>query len=254
MAGLRELVSLGLKVRTDNKLRVRQPLTSAEIVLSDPTLEARLLPHIAVMADELNVKAVHFAKNADAYVNYKVKPNFPVLGKKLGPRMKAAAAAIAAGDANAMKAALDKKGELHLEVEGETITLTPEEVQITVEAKEGFKAATGGVGVVVLDVKLTDALIEEGWYREVLSRIQQARKDMGLDYQSRILVSLTGDKAVLDACWIRLETMRQETLAKEIRFTSIGGDKRDFNIDGHDVVLEVIDLGVPSGPPGRSNG
>jgi isoleucyl-tRNA synthetase len=244
MGVLRELVSLGLKVRTENKLKVRQPLERAEIVLADPGDGAALEPYVSVMADELNVKAVHFAKNADAYVNYKVKPNFPALGKKLGPRMKAVTAACAAADPNALKAALDKDGQVKLDVDGDPITLTADELAVAVEAKEGFKAAGSAAGVVVLDVKLTDALIEEGWVREVLSRIQAARKDMGLDYQARILVSLTGDKKVLDACWLRIEQLKSETLAKEIKFETIGGKKRDFDVDGHPMALEVVDLGV----------
>jgi isoleucyl-tRNA synthetase len=253
MALLRDLVSLGLKVRTDNKLKVRQPLASVEIVLANPVDQPALEPYVAVMADELNVKAVNFAQNADAYVNYKVKPNFPLLGKKLGPRMKATTAALAAGDPNALKRSLDAAGSVTIDVDGEPVTLSAEEVQITVEAREGFKAAGDAAAVVVLDVKLTDALIEEGWYREVLSRIQGLRKDLELDYQARIAVSLMGDKRVQEACWIRLEDLKRETLAKDFSFKPIGGEKREFSVDGKDMVLEVVDLGVPSGRGGSGS-
>jgi isoleucyl-tRNA synthetase len=248
MGELRELVSLGLKVRTESKMKVRQPLARADIVLSDPSLEAELRPYTEVMAEELNVKAVHFAAKADAFVNYKVKPNFAALGKKLGAKMKATQAAIAAANPGALKAALDRDGRVTLEVEGEKLVFGPDELTVQVENKEGFAAASAPIGVVVVDTKLTKELIEEGWYREVLARVQQTRKELNLDYQARIKLCLVGDSEVVEACKKREATLKQEVLAKEISFgASVGAEKRPFKVDGRDLVLELVDLGVGRG-------
>lgn len=250
MNELRELVSLGLKVRTDNKLRVRQPLARAEIVLSDPKSEEALRPYTEVMAEELNVKAIHFAANADAYVNYKVKPSFAVLGKKLGAKMKAAAAAIGQANPMALKTALDQQGHVTLDVGGETLSFTPDELQVTVENKEGFAAATSPIGVVVIDTKLDQELIEEGWFREVLARVQATRKELDLEYQARIKLAVDGDPEVVEACRKREASLKREVLAKEVVFGGrIGGEVRELKADGKEIFIEVMDLGV-----GRSNG
>ncbi|MFO0724817.1 MAG: isoleucine--tRNA ligase [Myxococcota bacterium] len=241
MGSIRELVSLGLKVRTDNKLKIRQPLASAEIVLADKAMEAELLPHVAVMAEELNVKAVRFAQNADAFVNYKVKPNFSILGKKLGPRMKATQAAIAAAAPNALKAALDSTGKVTLTVEGELLTLGPDELQVLVEQKEGFAAAGAAIGVVSLDTKLTPELVEEGWLREVLSKVQATRKDLDLDYSARIKLSISGDAALVGAIQRREVLLKQEVLAKECVYDqSIGGEKRELVLDEKRLEIELL--------------
>lgn len=242
MGSLRELVSLGLKVRTDTKLKVRQPLGSATIVLSDPSLAAALEPHVPVMAEELNVKVVHFATDAGAFVNYKVKPNFSLLGKKLGPKMKATQAAIAAASPNALKHALDTTGRAEVEVAGERLALGPDELQVTVEPKEGFAAASAAIGVVIVDTKLDEALIAEGWYREVLSKVQSIRKDLDLDYQARIRVSVVGDAAAVEACRAREGLLKAETLAKEIVFdVAIGGEARELKLDGERALsIEVL--------------
>lgn len=243
MGSIRELVSLGLKVRTENKLKIRQPLGVAQIVLADKALEAELLPHVAVMAEELNVKEVRFAANADAFVNYKVKPNFSVLGKKLGPRMKATQAAIAAAAPNALKAALDKDGKVTLTVDGELLTLGPEELQVLVEQKEGFAAASADIGVVSLDTKLTPELVEDGWFREVLSKVQATRKDLDLDYTARIKISASGPARVVGAIKAREAALKQEVLAKEVAYDqSIGGEKRELNLDDQTLILEILAL------------
>ncbi|MBI2377455.1 MAG: isoleucine--tRNA ligase [Deltaproteobacteria bacterium] len=253
MGEVRELASQGLKVRTDNKLRVRQPLAAVEIVLSDREREGALRPFAGVMADELNVKAVNFVANADDYVTYKVKPNFKALGKRLGARMKATQDAIAKADPSVLKAALDSAGTVALEVGTETITLGPDELLISVEAKEGFSAAGSAVGVVILDTRLDDALIAEGLYREVLNRVQTLRKEGNLDYQARIKLAISGAAAPVAACRARESELAKEVLAAEVVFDgSFGSEKRSFEIDGHAIELELVDLGAGSAKPRKT--
>jgi len=254
MSVLRDLVSLGLKVRTDNKLRVRQPLASATVILADPSRAAQLMPHIDTMGSELNVKTVELAEDAGQYVDHRVKPNFQRLGKRLGKKMKATAAAIRGADANAMKRALDTDGEVKLEVDGGSVTLSSEDIVVEVAAKDGFAAAGAGVGVVVLETTLNDALVAEGLYREVLSKVQSTRKDMRLEFASRIKLALDGDAEVLAACEARRDALASEVLANEVVIgASIGATKREVKVDGRALTIEIEDLGVPSSGPHRTS-
>jgi isoleucyl-tRNA synthetase len=244
MAIVRELVSLGLQVRASNKLKTRQPLAEAQLVLADKSTEKDLASYVPVMKDELNVESVKFLARADEYVSYKVKPNFQALGKRLGPKMKATQAAINAADPMGLKQALDREGEVQLEVMGEPITLSKDDLLVTVEAKEGFAAAGSSAGVVILDTKLNDHLIEEGLFREVLSRIQALRKEMRLDFAARIKLAVHGSERVEKACAKYVSTLKQETLATEVKLgESVGGVKKDTEVDGEDVCIEVVDLG-----------
>jgi isoleucyl-tRNA synthetase len=213
MGTVRELVSLGLQVRTAAKLRVRQPLEVAEIVLADPALEAQLREHAELIRDELNVHEVQFVPDAGAYVTYQVKPNFRALGPKVGKRMPALKQALGDADGAALLSELEAEGSVSVEVEGERLSLSPDEIAVTLEAKEGFSAAGGRAGVVVLRTTLTDALIEEGLYREVLNRVQAFRKELDLEYSGRIRLTLAGAPRLLDAVRARVESLSSETLA-----------------------------------------
>ena len=252
MAQLRELVSLGLKVRTDNKLRVRQPLASAQIIMADSRQRAGLESHMEMMAQELNVKAIHFVDDAADYVDYRVKPNFQRLGKRLGKKMKATAAAIRAADANQLKLALDTDGAVTVDVDGDAVRLTDEEVIVEVAAKEGFAAAGGAVGVVVLNTQLSPVLVAEGLYREVLSKVQSTRKELQLEYASRIKLAIDGDAEVLAACEARRDGLASEVLANEIVIGgTIDAERREVKVDGRVLFIEIEDLGVPSSGPHR---
>lgn len=244
MAVLRELVSLGLKVRTDQKIRVRQPLSEVELILSDPRLEEALSPYIDIMKEELNVKRVQFASKADAYCDFQVKPNFAALGKRLGPKMKVVQAQLGAMDPGGLKAALDREGRIDLELDDGSVSLSSEEVVVQVVAKEGFAAAGSSVGVVVLDTKIDEALLDEGRFREVLARVQGLRKDLALDFAARIKLALRGAPEIMKSVESRVDTLKSETLAEEVAFgSSLGAEARAFAIDGLELELELIAIG-----------
>jgi isoleucyl-tRNA synthetase len=246
MAIVRELVSLGLQVRASNKLKTRQPLRSAQIVLADKTQEPALASYLAVMKDELNVLEVKFLERADAYVSYKVKPNFQSLGKRLGPRMKATQAAITAASPESLKRQLDEKGTVTFSIDGEDVVLSKEDLLVTVEAKEGFAAAGSGVGVVILDTKLDAELLEEGLFREVLSKVQAQRKEMRLDFAARIKLAIFGGEAVQKAVKARANVLKEETLSAELKIgEGVGGTKKDAEVEGESLQIEIVDLGVP---------
>jgi isoleucyl-tRNA synthetase len=240
MGVVRELVSLGLQVRTAEKLRVRQPLEAAEIVLADPALEAALREHEALVADELNVHAIHFVPKADEYVRYLVKPNFRALGPRVGKHMPAVKAALGAADGAALLRELEASGSVTLEIAGERIALGPEEIGVALEARPGFAAASGAAGVVVLRTTLTPELVEEGLFREVVSRVQTLRKELDLEYTGRIALSLAGAPRLLDAVRPRADALAREVLATGVALGAeppAGAHRREIEVDGEPLVL-----------------
>jgi isoleucyl-tRNA synthetase len=245
MGTVRELVSLGLQVRTAEKLRVRQPLEVAEIVLADPKLEEELREHLGLVRDELNVHQVHFVPNADAYVTYRVKPNFRVMGPRIGKKMPALKAALAEADGAALLRQLDAEGGVRVDVGGEPLALGAEEIAVSLEAKEGFSAAAGAAGVVVLRTVLTQGLIEEGLFREVLNRVQVFRKELDLEFTERIKLTLSGAPRLLDAVRPRVDALGRETLAVEVALDAppaAGAQVSEATIGG-----EALTLGLTRG-------
>jgi isoleucyl-tRNA synthetase len=235
MRTVREVVSLGLQVRTAQKLRVRQPLEAADIVLADPGLAGALAEHLELVRDELNVTSVRVVADAGDTVRWIVKPNFRALGPRVGRHMPAVKAALAAADGARLLRELESDGNVTIEVGGESFSLGPEEIAVAVEAMEGFAAASGSAGVVVLHTRLTPELLQEGLFREVLSRVQGLRKELDLEYTGRIRLSLAGDAAVLAAVRPRLEILAREVLADEVLLDqepTPGSHAREVEIDG----------------------
>ncbi len=240
MGAVRELVSLGLQVRTAAKLRVRQPLAAAELVLADASLAAEVREHEALIREELNVHELHFVADAAGYVEYRVKPNFRALGPRVGKRMPALKAALASADGAALLRTRDAEGGVLVVVDGERLRLGPDEIEVALEAKPGFSAASGRVGVVVLRTALDPALVEEGLFREVLNRVQAFRKELDLEYTGRIRLALAGHPELLAAVRPRAEALARETLAVEVRVGEApppGAHETLVSIDGRELRL-----------------
>lgn len=245
MRTVREIVSLGLQVRTGQKLRVRQPLEAAEIVLAEPDLAPLLAAHSDLVKDELNVAKLRFVTSADERVRWIVKPNFRALGPRVGKRMPAVKAALLAADGAALRRDLEASGAVEIEVGGERLRLGPEEIEVAVEAREGFAASSGRAGVVVLHTTLTPALVEEGLYREVLNRVQAFRKELDLEYTGRIRLSLAGAPNVLEAVRPRTASLAKETLAESVTIGAEPDAKaqvRETEIDGAPLRLGITPI------------
>jgi isoleucyl-tRNA synthetase len=246
MADVRALVSLGLQVRANQRLKVRQPLRSAKVVLADPSGWERLSKYVEVMQDELNVREIERVSDADQFVTYRVKPNFPVLGKRLGKDMKRVQSALNDANPIVLKATLEEEGEVVLRTHGEDFILSGEDLLFQVEAKDGFAAASGVVGVVILDTTIDTSLEEEGLFREILSKVQTCRKEGKLDYASRIRLGLSGSDRLLVISRQFSDTLAKETLATDIRFgESLGQPAHDCTIEGEDFSIQIQDLGKP---------
>ncbi|WP_437539279.1 class I tRNA ligase family protein [Sorangium sp. So ce726] len=246
MRAVRELVSLGLQVRTANKLKVRQPLSRADIVLSQQGLAAALAEHVPLIAEELNVHEVRFLKPGEegSAVRYVLKPNFRALGPKLGKKVQLAKQVLAKADAAALRAALATEGKIAIALDGEQVELGPEEIDVAVEAGEGFAAAGGRAGVVVLHTALTDALRDEGLGREILSRVQGLRKELDLGFTERIRLALDGGERARKVAEAAREMLMQEALAAELVLGAAPaawgqGERREVNLDGEALAITL---------------
>ncbi|MVN76236.1 isoleucine--tRNA ligase [Hymenobacter sp. HMF4947] len=181
--------SLTHSLRKKSVLKVRQPLQRILVpVLNDTTKEQVGLVEDLICA-EVNVKHIEFLDDTSGVLVKSVKPNFKRLGQVYGPRLKAVGARIQTLTSDELTQ-LEKQGELAVEVEGETLTLHLDEVEIRTQDLPGWLVATDGPLTVALDVTLTDELRQEGLARELVNRLQNLRKDSGLEVQDRISVTL----------------------------------------------------------------
>ena len=243
MVAVREIVSLGRAVRSQEKMRVRLPLPQLEVVLADPSLAERLARCTALISEELNVKNVDFIQQADEYVEYQVKPNF----RSIGPRFGKLAPAIqkelkGAPDPAALLHELDANGKVTLEVAGEQVELTSDDVQVELSAKEGWAAAQGKTCVVVLKTEVTPELLREGMARELVHHVQQMRKELDLAYEQRIDVAVeTSSDELAAAIADHTDYVTGETLADSLKMDGLagGGTRKDAKVEGHEIAIEV---------------
>jgi isoleucyl-tRNA synthetase len=241
MAAVREIVSLGLSVRTANKLKVRQPLDRVDVVFNDGSVPARIESHKPLIAEELNVHEVRFMYpgHEQGAVSFKIKPNFRTLGPRLGKRVQAVKQALEAADGSRLHAELSQSGKLSLAIDGEQLEFSPEEVEVAVEAAQGFAAQTGRVGVVVLHTSLTEALIDEGILREITSRLQQARKDLQLAFTDRIRIKLGGSERVLRIAKDGADHIKQECLATGLEIGESSAQAKQHALGDESLTLEI---------------
>ena len=205
-------VSMGRSLRTDYGLKIRQPLSALHVVTRDPE-ERRILQEMEdLIKEELNVKSVLFRENEDELVEYRPKANFRVLGKQLGKDMKLAAEKIGGLGLQQIHALLEGR-EVSLDVDGRTIALTPEGVEIQRLEKENLKVINDGSLTVALDPELTPALIEEGIVRDLVRGIQNLRKEKGLEVSDRIALTISGSNALRAAAENYRDHVLSETLA-----------------------------------------
>lgn len=185
MARTMTTVSLGRFLRTQSKLRVRQPLAEVVVAAADREVRRDIEAMADVIAEELNVKRVTVGDNEEELVRLEAKANFRSLGPRLGRNMPKVATAIAALASHDI--ARLRSGEvLEVAYEGGCVELGEEDVLVDRIEKEGLTVANEGEVTVALDTRLTADLIQEGWAREIVSRIQNLRKDTGLEVEDRI--------------------------------------------------------------------
>jgi isoleucyl-tRNA synthetase len=246
MAAARAVVELGRRVRVETKTRTRQPL--AEAVVHYPGDHAALQPVLPLVAEELNVKRVVFAESDASFGRWRAKPNYKVLGPRLGTRVKEVAAVLR-DDSGALASALAGGEGVDVTLsDGPTVSLAIDDVDLVQEVSEGWGVASDGGLTVALDLDITDDLRREGTARELVRAIQDARRAAGLDVSDRISlgVTATGDVAAsLDAFH---DYVAGETLAVTLERGTLAGDAshHEVDIDGQTVSINLLRAEGPS--------
>jgi isoleucyl-tRNA synthetase len=237
MAAAQTTVSLGHGLRKENKLKVRQPLGKAHVASSDARVLHFLEDQKHLIADELNVKEVVFHGDETQFVHLKAKPNFRVLGKKVGKLMKAAQTAI--DKFTQAHLAAFKRGEnLKLVLEGETVELTPEDIDVSREVHQGLIAANEGLITIALDTQLTEALELEGLARELVNRVNTMRREAQLYVSDRINLVIETTPRVKNAYDIHGDYIRAEVLAVDVTFGKADAEAVDLNGEPTKIVME----------------
>lgn len=186
------ILSLRKKVKVDGQtgIKVRQPLQKMLIPVTDEHTKKQIEAVSNLIKNEVNVKEINYLTDTEGFIKKKIKPDYKVLGKKLGPKMKAVTKALAGFSQQDIQT-LEKQGYFDVPADDETIRLTRDEVEITSEDIPGWSVATQGPLTVALDITLTPELRDEGKARELVNRIQRLRKEQDFELTDRITVKLT---------------------------------------------------------------
>ncbi len=241
MAMMREIVSLGRSARMGAKLKVRQPLSLVEVVLADDTHQPWLEQHAALIRDELNVKRVEFTQESEEYITYSVLPDLKRLGPRLGKRLPALRKKLAELDGGELLSKLKTDGSVSISLDDGPVELDMDDIQVRLQAKEGWAAAQGHSVVVVLATELTEELIREGLARELVRAIQDRRKEMGCEFTDRIAVGVATESRELRAAIEQFrDYIRGETLAVEIKLDTIPDvESSEIQVAGYGTTLYV---------------
>lgn len=230
---VRALVGLGRGTREKERIKVRQPLSE---ILVDGKYEELIGDLTPLIMEELNVKKVVFEKELDQYMNYSLKPNFKVAGPILGKNIKAFGGALAKADAADTVAKLEADGKITLELNGEPTEITTDMVDMRISAKEGFAVAMENNVFTILDTTLNNELIAEGLARELISKVQQLRKQKNFEMMDKIEILLSADEEVAAAVEAHKDYIVKETLALEI---AEGSDLKEYDLNGHKTGIDV---------------
>jgi isoleucyl-tRNA synthetase len=215
MGQAQTISSLVLSLRAKEKIKVRQPLKKIMIPVNSPAQREEILAISDLIKHEVNVKEVELLEDASDILVKQIKPNFKALGPRFGKDMKLIANSIQKLQANDIKQ-IEEKGGLDIEINGKSIRLQFDDVEITSQDIEGWLVANQGAMTVALDVTISEPLRAEGIARELVNRIQNLRKDSGFEVTDRIEVFLQADENIENAIKLNLEYIKIETLTDEL--------------------------------------
>ncbi len=219
MAVVMKLVSLGHAARQKASLKVRQPLAEAAFFVGNADERNAIATYAELIKAELNVKAVRLLDASSEAVSYGIKPYPKQLGQKYQSKFPAVRKAIMAVDAEAAARAFLSGETLKITLDGETLEILPDEVEVQAEAKEGYAVASDGAYLAALVIELTPELLAEGLAREFVRRVQDLRKAADFDVSDRIKIFVEADKELLNAVDTHRDYITSETLAKELNFS-----------------------------------
>ncbi len=236
MEAVQVTVSLGHALRKEHKLKVRQPLLAAHLVSSNDRVLSFLKDQKHLIAEELNVKQVTFSQNENEFVSLKAKPNFRVLGKKVGKLMKAAQTAIEQFSQQQLLELLNGEAVV-IHLEGQSIPLTSEDVQVERAVHEGLVAANQGLITIAIDTHLNEELLLEGLAREIVNKVNTMRRDADLAVTDRITMRIQTTERVMSSFQHFNDYICHEVLAVDVQFGPTTGTEWDLN--GEPTVIAI---------------
>ena len=234
MAAVLDIVVLGRSARNAANIKNRQPVASMYV-------QGKALPdmYVSIIADELNVKEVRFVDDASSFISYRVKPQLKTLGPRYGKLLPKINQYLAGeGVGNAVVAAHNRGENYKFDIDGTEISLAAEDVLVSTEENAGFVTVTEHDLSVVLDTNLTPELIEEGFVREIVSKVQTMRKEAGFEVTDHIVLSHHGNSLIESIFAKHGAEIAADTLADSIKLGSAGYVK-DWEINGESVTLGV---------------
>ncbi len=230
-----QIVVLGRSCRNESNIKNRQPIgtmyVGAQTVLSSEFTE--------IIAEELNVKNVEFKTDASEFISYSFKPQMRTLGPKYGKLLNDIRNELTNLDGSKAMDELNTAGVLKLVIQGETIELSKEDLLIDTAQKGGFVSAVDKGYTVVLDTNLSEELLEEGFVREIISKIQTMRKEADFEVQDHILVSYSGNTKIAEIMMKNRTLIAQEVLAHSVEEGSLDGFTKEWKVNGENVTFTV---------------
>ena len=234
MAAVLDIVVLGRSARNAANIKNRQPVASMYV-------QGKALPdmYVSIIADELNVKEVRFVDDASSFISYRVKPQLKTLGPRYGKLLPKINQYLAGeGVGNAVVAAHNRGESYNFDIDGTEISLAAEDVLVSTEENAGFVTVTEHDLSVVLDTNLTPELIEEGFVREIVSKVQTMRKEAGFEVTDHIVLSHHGNSRIESIFAKHGAEIAADTLADSIK-PGASGYVKDWEINGESVTLGV---------------
>ncbi len=232
------ITSLILSLRKKEKIRVRQPLQKVMVPVLDETSARQLNAIQDLVLSEVNVKEMELISEDSGVLVKKIKPNFKILGPRYGRLMKQIASALAQFDQQTIRE-IERADVYQLNIDGESVTLNKDDVEITSEDIPGWLVASENGLTVALDVTMTDALREEGTARELVNRIQNLRKDSGLEVTDRIVLEMKRHPALVSAVENNRSYICSETLAEELNMVDQLSNE-GVTVEFDDVETEIV--------------
>ena len=238
MADLMQVVVLGRACRNTANIKNRQPI--GEMYIKSPIELEKM--YIDIIADELNVKIVQFVDDIGKFISYTFKPQLKTVGPKYGKLLNGIRKHLSELDGNAAMSELKEQDALKFEVDGSQVILSEEDLLIETAQMENFVAESYGEVSVILNTNLTPELIEEGFVREIISKVQTMRKEADFEVTDKICLSAKDNDKILDLIKAHEEEIKSEVLAKEIILGETKGYEKEWNINSEKVVLGVSKL------------
>lgn len=238
MAGVLQVATLGRAARNAASIKNRQPLR-AVYVKSDAPLGEMFRQ---IVLDELNIKSYEQVADTSRFTSYTFKPQLKVVGQKYGRQVGAIRTALAELDGSAAYAELQEKGGVTLRLPDGTVTLTEEELLIDASSAAGFAIQEDRGVTVALDTVLDDALIEEGFVRELVSKLQTMRKDAGFDVTDHIAVTQAGNSRIEEILRANRAAVMGDVLADTLEFGAVDGYTAEWDVNGEKTSLGVKKL------------